>query len=277
MDSKLLARLAQTRHADVRLKVAGDSRTPAAALVALADDDDALVRQAVLADRQMARLSPVDLAQIATLQFREMRKAVAARANTPASALIKLSQDDTEDVRRTACGTLGVHSGVSATQLAECAASSWYTLRWAAGRHTGTPAALLDKLATDENESVRAIIAWNPNTPAATLARMTGDASLTVRLNLAANVNAPAASLLKLAQDTSPEVVDKALNTIAREPLGVTSHHYAIEAEQGSACVSAWLALCGSREQAAGSTSAPAATNGNPSAATTVTGGISWR
>ena len=202
----------------VRATLARNPDAPADALIALAGDGHATVRQNVI---EHARVPAAALDRLAT-------RAATAWATDPhdVDALVAL---DAIARHPAAAGSLLDRLARAEREWPEVPASSWITR--AAAMNAAAPPGLLEQLAGHAHPWIRHGVALSPAAPAGVLARLADDLDPHVRAAVARHTSTPGPALTSLARDGEEAV----RSAVARNPSAPADllAHLAIDLRSG--------------------------------------------
>ena len=144
------------------------------------------------------------LAEIATVNDKYYRGAVAENSKTPSVTLMILSKDKDAYVRY----NVASNPNTPIESLMTLAEDKDESVRARVARNPNTPSESLMTLAEDKGEWVREWVAGNPNTPNESLMTLAEDKDESVRATVAGNPNTPSELLMTLAEDCSDTNLD---------------------------------------------------------------------
>jgi len=174
--------------------VAGDPKTPVAALQTFAKDSDPSVR-----------------------------RSLAKNPATPIAMLEELAKDKEVDYRKSVAENPSTPIAIREALLEELAKDSDPWIRRSAAKTTSTPAALLEALAKDKNSVVRHAVAENPSSPVSVLEGMANDADLTIRQSVAINPSTSKAVREALLEALANENDARVRKSVAENPSAPVS------------------------------------------------------
>ena len=175
-------------------EVAGDPKTPVAALQTFAKDSDPSVR-----------------------------RSLAKNPATPIAMLEELAKDKEVDYRKSVAENPSTPIAIREALLEELAKDSDPWIRRSAAKTTSTPAALLEALAKDKNSDVRHAVAENPSSPVSVLEGMANDADLTIRQSVAINPSTSKAVREALLEALANENDARVRKSVAENPSAPVS------------------------------------------------------
>ncbi|HET8846507.1 MAG TPA: hypothetical protein VFN35_33900 [Ktedonobacteraceae bacterium] len=198
-------------HSDDRMRIAGASHelTPAKALLALASDEKASVREAVARNEQTL---PEWLRLLAEDQQHKVRLGVAENQRTPPEILHLLAKDQEVWVREAVARNKQTPpEALHLLAKDENKENEWEErksseVREAVAWNEQTPSEVLHMLAKDEDSYVRFAVARNERTWPETLKILAQDADKDVRGAVAENEQTPLETLKAMAKDKDPHV-----------------------------------------------------------------------
>jgi hypothetical protein len=229
---EVLEALSKDPQEDIRLKVAGNTSTPATLLEVLSKDSSVWVREAVASNvvtpvpvlealgrdtELQVRMSVVRNSAIPAQLLDGLSKdsdavvrmSVAMHRLTSWEALNDLAKDQHWEVRRRASHSRSERARDADTPVSVLEAlvvDSDADVRMAVARNAATPSPLLDVLAKDSDWRVRSDVAHNTLTPFPTLDALANDSVNSVRTAVAGNPSAPRPLLESLAGDEDIDV-----------------------------------------------------------------------
>lgn len=141
---------------------------------------------------------PATLTRLAQSEDPEVREAVAAHPNTPATSLVDLTARNQPIPVRVAAAR---NPNLPSERLIELTADTSVKVRAGAARNPANSAERLNYLSEDPNAGVRGATARNPSTPAETYQRLVADPSTEVRKSAAIARHITPAAATALAND----------------------------------------------------------------------------